>query len=285
MHRIALLLCFISTVAFAQKPLVNYHAVAYEIKSAINKTTYVLGVSVPNNYNPKKKYPVLYMLDGYYASEIAHGAHKSLKFMDEIEDIILVTIQGTAIENKEWFTQRWSELTFTKYPTYDSTTSVSESIPAPGLKSGEGERFLQVIKNEIIPFIEKTYPTNGHRGLSGHSLGGLFTANVLFHSPELFDHYAINSPSFIDWNNNDIFLAEKKFAATHKSLPVKVFLSYGNLEDKEGIQNMPVFEKTLKGHYPDIETNLVIFDEETHVSIIPAMISRSIRYLYERKIK
>jgi predicted alpha/beta superfamily hydrolase len=225
------------------------------------------------------------MLDGYYASEIAHGAHKSLKFYDEIEDIILVTIQGTAVENKTWFTQRWSELTFTKYPAYDSTTSIMEGIPAPGLKSGEGERFLNVIKNEIIPFIEKTYPTNGHRGLVGHSLGGLFTANVLFHSPELFDDYGINSPSFVDWNQNDILLAEKKFASTHKSLPVKVFLSYGQLEDEEGIQNMKNIEKLFKSHYPDMEVKLVLFDDEGHASVIPAMISRSIRYLYERKIK
>jgi predicted alpha/beta superfamily hydrolase len=285
MRRIALLLCLISTVAIAQKPLVNHHALAYEIKSEINKTTYVLGVSVPKDYNPKKKYPVLYMLDGYYASEIAHGAHKSLKFYDEIEDIILVTIQGTAVENKTWFTQRWSELTFTKFPAYDSTTSVMEGIPAPGLKSGEGERFLNVIKNEIIPFIEKTYPTNGHRGLAGHSLGGLFTANVLFHSPELFDHYGINSPSFVDWNQNDILLVEKKFASTHKSLPVKVFLSYGQLEDEEGIQNMKNIEKLFKSHYPDMEIKLVIFDDEGHASVIPAMISRSMRYLYERKMK
>ena len=285
MPRIALLLCLITTSIFAQKPLINHHALAYELKSAINKTTYVLGVSVPKNYNPNLKYPVLYMLDGYYASEIAHGAHKSLKFYDEIEDIILVTIQGTAVENKPWFTQRWSELTFTKYPAYDSTTSIMEGIPAPGLKSGEGERFLNVIKNEIIPFIEKTYPTNGHRGLVGHSLGGLFTANVLFHSPEIFDHYGINSPSFVDWNQNDILLIEKKFASTHKNLPVKVFLSYGQLEDEEGIQNMKNIEKLFKSHYPDMEVKLVLFDDEGHASVIPAMISRSMRYLYERKIK
>jgi predicted alpha/beta superfamily hydrolase len=285
MRRIALLLCLLSTVAFAQKPLINHHAVSYELYSTINKTTYRLGVSLPKEFDKTKKYPVLYMLDGYYASEIAHGAHKSLKFYDEIEDIILVTIQGTAVENKTWFTQRWSELTFTKYPVYDSTTSIMEGIPAPGLKSGEGERFLNVIKNEIIPFIEKTYPTNGHRGLVGHSLGGLFTANVLFHSPELFDDYGINSPSFVDWNQNDILLAEKKFASTHKSLPVKVFLSYGQLEDEEGIQNMKNIEKLFKSHYPDMEVKLVLFDDEGHASVIPAMISRSIRYLYERKIK
>jgi len=285
MPRIALLLYFISTVAFAQKPLINHHAVSYELYSTLNKTTYRLGVSLPKEFDRTKKYPVLYMLDGYYASEIVHGTHKSLKFYQEIDDLILVTIEGTAVTNKDWFTKRWSELTFTKFPTYDSTTSIMEGIPAPGLKSGEGEQFLNVIKNEIIPFIEKTYPTNGHRGLVGHSLGGLFTANVLFHSPELFDHYGINSPSFVDWNQNDILLIEKKFATTHKSLPVKVFLSYGQLEDEEGIQNMKNIEKLFRSHYPDMEVKLVLFDDEGHASVIPAMISRSMRYLYERNIK
>ncbi len=285
MRFFTLVCCIISSIAFAQKPLINHHAVSYELYSTLNKTTYRLGVSVPKEYDSKKKYPVLYMLDGYYASEIAHGTHKTLKFYEEIEDLILVTIEGTAVTNKDWFTKRWSELTFTKFPAYDSTTSIMEGIPAPGLKSGDGERFLNVIKNEIIPFIEKKYVTNGHRGLSGHSLGGLFTANVLFHSPELFDHYAINSPSFVDWNKNDILLAEKKFASTHKSLPVKVFLSYGLLEDEEGIQNMKNIETLFKGHYPEMEIKLVLFDDEGHASVIPAMISKSIRYLYERKIK
>ena len=90
-NSLRLLLCIMSLGAFAQSPLTIPHATGYEVKSSINPMTYHLSVSLPNNYDTKKQYPVYYILDGYYAAEIAHGAHKSLKFSNEIEDNIIVT--------------------------------------------------------------------------------------------------------------------------------------------------------------------------------------------------
>lgn len=285
-NSLRLFLCMISLGAFAQAPLTIPHATAFEVKSSINPMTYHLSVSLPNNYDAKKQYPVYYILDGFYAAEIAHGAHKSLKFSNEIEDIIIVTIAGNEQNNtKAWFANRWPDLTFTPNPLDDSSAAIAWKIPAPGLKSGGGERFLQVLTKEIFPFIEQRYSTNGHRGISGHSLGGLFTGNVLLHSPELFDRYGINSPSFLDWNKNDIFIAEKKFSETHKSLPVKVFFSFGGLEGANNIENLRELERLMKAHYTGIETNYVVFDNETHASVASAMISRCMRYLYGRKKK
>lgn len=285
-NSLRLLLCIMSLGAFAQSPLTIPHATGYEVKSSINPMTYHLSVSLPNNYDTKKQYPVYYILDGYYAAEIAHGAHKSLKFSNEIEDIIVVTIAGNEQNNvKSWFANRWPDLTFTPNPSDDSSAAIAWKIPAPGLKSGGGERFLQVLTKEIFPFIEQRYSTNGHRGISGHSLGGLFAGNVLFHSPELFDRYGINSPSFLDWNKNDIFMAEKKFSETHKSLLAKVFLSFGGLEGSNNIENLRELERLMKAHYTGIETHYVVFDNETHASVASAMISRCMRYLYARKKK
>ncbi len=285
-NSLRLLLCIMSLGAFAQSPLTIPHATGYEVKSSINPMTYHLSVSLPNNYDTKKQYPVYYISDGYYAAEIAHGAHKSLKFSNEIEDIIVVTIAGNEQNNvKAWFANRWPDLTFTPNPSDDSSAAIAWKIPAPGLKSGGGERFLQVLTKEIFPFIEQRYSTNGHRGISGHSLGGLFAGNVLFHSPELFDRYGINSPSFLDWNKNDIFMAEKKFSETHKSLLAKVFLSFGGLEGSNNIENLRELERLMKAHYTGIETHYVVFDNETHASVASAMISRCMRYLYARKKK
>ena len=286
MKKIVCLLCLLSLGASAQEPLTNPNATGYVVKSKINPMSYHLGVSLPNNYDTKKQYPVYYVLDGFYSAEIAHGAHKTLKFYNEIEDIIVVTIAGNEQNNTTaWFANRWPDLTFSPNPSDDSSAAISWKIPAPGLKSGGGERFLQVLTKEIFPFIEQRYSTNGHRGISGHSLGGLFTGNVLFHSPELFDHYGINSPSFLDWNKNDILLAEKKFSETHKSLPVKVFLSFGGLEGADNIENLREIERLMKAHYADIVTYYVVFENETHASVASAMISRSMRYLYARTRK
>jgi predicted alpha/beta superfamily hydrolase len=51
---------------------------------------------------------------------------------------------------------------------------------------------------------------------------------------------------------------------------------------KEEIKDLYEFEALLK-KYQGVETNLVIFEDETHGSVIPAMISRSLRYLYKKE--
>jgi predicted alpha/beta superfamily hydrolase len=51
---------------------------------------------------------------------------------------------------------------------------------------------------------------------------------------------------------------------------------------KEEITDLYEFEALLK-KYQGVETNLVIFEDETHVSVIPAMISRCLRYLYKKE--
>ncbi len=58
----------------------------------------------------------------------------------------------------------------------------SLKLPGDSLVIGEAAKFLDCIKTEIIPFIDKSYKTNSDRGIAGHSLGGLFTACLLFSS-------------------------------------------------------------------------------------------------------
>jgi len=67
--------------------------------------------------------------------------------------------------------------------------------------SGGAEKFLSFLKTELIPYIDKTYPTNGTNSLYGHSYGGLFSMYAFLAEPELFECCFATDPSF--WWNND----------------------------------------------------------------------------------
>jgi predicted alpha/beta superfamily hydrolase len=254
----------------------------YVIHSKINLREYNLGVSVPNNYDKAKKYPVYYILDGYYAFPFAAESNKILGSWilgNEIEDVIVVSITGKEKSFNEWLCQRWPDYTFTQSVQFDALFTKPWESPEP-LVSGKGDAFLQVIRKEIIPLIEKNYSTNQERGISGHSLSGQFVANLLFKANDIFSKFGINSPWMLPYNSNDIRLIEKEYAKNHSSLKARVFLSFGSLEVKEEIQDLHEFEALLK-KYQGVETKLVIFDDETHVSVVPSMINRCLKYLYK----
>jgi uncharacterized protein len=83
--------------------------------------------------------------------------------------------------------------------------------------SGGADKFLRVVKEEIIPFVDHSYRTNQDRALAGHSFGGLFCAYVLFHHPDFFNRYLISSPS-LDWDDDEIFREEAQF---YHSAPIR----------------------------------------------------------------
>jgi len=248
--------------------------------STLNQRRYKISVALPSSYNKEKKYPVYYILDGYYAFPIASESMKALKMGNEIKDFILVSIAGDETTDYEWLVKRWSDYTFTQIIKNDTSFSKAWNIKSPGLVSGGGETFYKIITNEIIPLIDSNYSTTNERGISGHSLSGLYVANILLKGDGVFTKFGINSPSFLMWAN-DILQAEKNYAQTHTNLNAKVFFSIGELEGIADISNLLKFEALLK-KYNGVNAELVIFKDETHTSVGPAMISRTMKVLYSK---
>jgi len=257
----------------------------YIINSKINQRVYNLAVSLPNNYDKAKKYPTYYILDGYYAFPIIAQSNKNLGSWllgNEIEDVIVVSITGNKEKDfNDWLCQRWPDYTFTQSIKFDTSFTKAWHSEEP-LISGKGDAFLEVIRKEIIPLIDNHYSTNQERGISGHSLSGLFVANLIFKANDIFSKFGINSPWMLPYNDNDIRIVEKEYSNLHHALKAKVFLSFGSLEPKGEIKDLFEFEALLK-KYNGVETKLVIFEDETHVSVIPSMISRCLRFLYKKE--
>jgi len=280
-------ICFFFVLLFAhsmyaQFPLTKDLTAKFDLTSTFNKTKYTLEVSLPVSYDASKKYPVYYILDGYYAAAIAHGAHRTLQFENLIEDVIVVTISGPEKTTSEWLINRWPDYTFSKDTLNDVIYAKVFHLPEGSTVSGKGDLFLQTLTQQIFPLIENKYGFNGNRGVSGHSLGGYLVADLMFKAPEMFNRFGINSSSQRRHLNNEIRSKEKNYAATHKEYTAKVFLSFGSLEPKDAIDDLHYFDNQLKSHYKNIETKFVEFADETHGSVMPAMLSTCMWYLYKK---
>lgn len=258
------------------------------LTSKINNTSYHLYVSLPQHYSQKDTihYPVLYILDGGLAFPIAHAARTSLDLFGDLENVIIVGVEYDWEKSyTPWMTKRWKDYTPTKDTAFDGSPGYRKAfgLNEGTLLSGGAPVFLNVVKTEIIPFIEKKYRTTEDRGISGHSFGGLFVTYCLFSTPELFNRYGINSPS-LWWDKKVMFKIEKTFSERNQSLPVHAFMSAGSMEGQSMTPVMTAFADTLKSrNYKGLNLTTHIFEDETHMSVVPAMISRTLRVLYGSK--
>jgi predicted alpha/beta superfamily hydrolase len=257
------------------------------VKSTVNNKTYQLYVSLPKNYNvaDTMRYPVLYVLDGQYAFPSFFSIRENLDMAREIDNVIIVAIADSSQSESAWIISRYFDYTPSHMPQMDSLWPKIMNVPAGSLISGGAQSFLFTIQKNIIPFIEEHYKTNSSRGISGHSLGGLFASYCLLTAPGLFNSYGINSPA-LWWNNKEILTLEDAFAKQHTALAANVFVSVGSLEGEMMVGPITAFAQSLINHnYQGLTVKSQIFDNETHVSVSAASSSRTLRVLYNPKVK
>jgi predicted alpha/beta superfamily hydrolase len=73
----------------------------------------------------------------------------------------------------------------------DLTPTSSEDY---GPTSGGADVFLDFMKKELVPFVEKNYRTAPRRMFWSHSIGGLFGLYALLREPDLFQSVLVSSP-------------------------------------------------------------------------------------------
>lgn len=182
---ILLILSFFTTPGYCQ----NSHSTFDNIfsDSLYSKTlseTRKITVYIPESYrsDTNLKYPVAFVLDGeiFLPTIIEVQKYYSGGFTPEM---ILVGIDNSA--------HRVRDLTVSALPA-ESGSYFSES--------GGAEKFRAFLRDELIPYISKNYPTTSYRSLIGHSYGGLFAVECLLNEPQLFQNYLAADPS-LDWDH------------------------------------------------------------------------------------
>lgn len=182
-------------------------------------------IHLPVDYDEKKKYPVMYVLDG--SSQDKHIANKFdiLSSAGYVPETIVVGIPNVSGKGR----QRDYTPPFMKRDIDEKDSAL-----------GAGDQFLSFMEKELIPFIEKNYSVSENRTIAGNSRGGLLVMYSLLYKPDLFKGRFCFSPAF--WRDDNLIVEKvSDFLATHKNLSSFLYLSLGALENekmKKGFNEM-----------------------------------------------
>lgn len=255
------------------------------LTSSIVNDTYRLFVGLPANYGkPDRSYPVVYVTDGNVLFSLVWFLTQSLSVDWELPRLIVVGIGYDTDEQIELARLRERDYP----PTKESSAGKSRRQRLIG--RGQGGAFLRFIREELKPFISASYLTDPDDSTyAGTSHGGLFGLYTLFHHPDTFNRYVINSPS-IHHDSRVVLTYESQYAEHHDDLPVRVFLSVGAREEADDplikpsfqfVTNVKMLAETLRErHYPGLQLATHVFEGETHASVMPMAFSRGLRAVF-----
>lgn len=258
------------------------------LHSKIINYDFEIYVSLPYRYAyTDTTYPVLFSLDANVKFGLISNVVNNLGTLTkELPEIIVVGIAYPIKGLEDWVIGRNRDMTPTSVPEHEKFW-VDRLSQATGrddivVQSGNADKFLAFIREELIPFIESEYRVfSKDRALHGTSLGGLFTLYALFQHPETFQRYFAGSPS-ISWDEDYMYKLENNFAASHKDLPVRLFMCVGGLESEKYINNMNKMADLLSSReYPNFKLKTILFENETHGSTVSAAIGRGLKMLYK----
>ena len=264
----AILLLICCSSLFGQKlaPKERILAPDHTITSTITGKEYKLEISFPKSYSTKDSisYPVLYAVDGSFLTVPSlRAAQKFMMNSKEYEQVIIVGI-SSAIDRSSWKIDRAQDYTPSIDTLAQKKIETSLKLLGGSLVIGEAAKFLDCIKTEIIPFIDKSYKTNNDRGIAGHSLGGLFTAYCLVNSDGYFTRFGISSPT-LTWDNEKLLnQAVTKFNKNEAwELPsTKVFISVGGEDYPNYLYCFVKFYSTLERRdYQNVHLQWQVFEK------------------------
>ncbi|WP_291912638.1 alpha/beta hydrolase-fold protein [Chitinophaga sp. CB10] len=200
-------------------PAVN---AVFSVYSKAVGDSFQIRVAVPPGYQPAGKYPVVYVLDANLYFDIYAATMRRYSEVGLLPACIVAGIGYRDFRSMDSLRNR--DYTFpVAIPEYEMPVS------------GGADKFLQFLRDELTPLIDRQYATDpAKRWLMGHSLGGYFTLfalqRQLRHNARLFDGFIAASPSL---HYNHYYLLDKFTPAKGSTLPRRVYIAYGGQEDAD----------------------------------------------------
>jgi ferri-bacillibactin esterase len=251
---------------------------------------YQVSVALPRGYEGfSSSYPVLYALDANGEFGIVVETARLLQLERLVPELVIVGIGYPVGHFYDALGKRVLDLTTTPDAKYEEIYQRTFPFPPPDGTGGAAE-FLRFLRDDLVPLVEAEYRVDGSdRGLVGHSFGGSFPFHALLHGDGVFRRFIISSPA-LWWGERDAFADEAAHAAAHDELRARAFFSVGLLDQDAPVEGVPWggFITNLRDlvaileqrKYRGFESTAVFFDGETHNSVVPASISRGLRYVY-----
>lgn len=175
--------------------------------SEIFKDDRTIAISLPENYDPEKKYSVIYVLDANTLLEPVLINSSLLSKSDNIPEVIIIGI---------YHNQRDYEVK----PNLGYNSTVDEHFLLEGT-----EKFKNYLFNELIPTIDKRYKTSKYNSIIGHSDTGHFVLNLPFQESNPFSGIVALSVN----SESDFF--KKRVTNYLKNSKETIFLGYGNFDN------------------------------------------------------
>lgn len=155
-----------------------------------------------------------------------------------------------------------------------SDTSLASTLTT----SGGGEKFLQFLREELMPYVEKHYKTVPFKTFCGHSLGALMAVYTLLKHPDMFNAYIAISPS-LWWDEQSVLKQAKTWKPDFGS---KKFLFFS--DGSEGVQfhkNALTLDSLLKiKNTAELKVRYTYYPGETHQAEPIKATYDALRYIY-----
>lgn len=257
---------------------------------------YRIFLRTPPGPAPEAGWPALFLLDG---NAVVGTAVDALRVQGAYPT-------GTGI--------REAAVVAIGYPTADAYDSVRRSWdmgPPPGqtypphtengpdVRTGGADHFLAFIEDELKPALSRRTPLDGNRqALFGHSFGGLFVLHALFSRPAAFSSWISVSPA-IWWEDAVVLGSAARFeAGWTPAQRTRVLLAAAEYEEdlapfhqrqadheerrrryaaNQVVSNARAMAERL-GRLPGVHAEFVLFEGETHMSVLPGAVNRAIRF-------
>ena len=282
----------------------------FDIESKCAGDAYRIFVAKPP-FVPPAKYPALYVVDGNVSFLLATAIQRMLALGAECPPAYVI---GVGYPTEAGFPAAVAKRNRDYVPTDagDYARAILASSVAPG-----GPAFLRFIREELKPSLEARYDIDpGDATFFGSSLGGLIGAWILLTAPETFQRYVLASPT-ISWNQEEVWQWERAYASAHADLRAAVYVSAGSLEAPEIARanaveiadNSPMVREHVQSiiawcdrhgwprttdlphelaarlrsrNYAGLKIHAHTVPDETHMSVSPAVLSRGLRYVFDR---
>ena len=265
--------CKSRPVPLVGEPEIIDHSEAHVLPRAANGRDYRITVGVPDSYaqHPERRYPVLYVTDGYWDYKLLKSIIGGLVYDQVIPEIILVGIGYPGEAPDYGRLRRWDLTPVSDSPEDDANLG----------ESGHAAEFLAVLEREIIPFVEKRYRADAsYRVVGGSSLGGLFALYVLFTKPALFAAYIAPSPA-VPYAAGWVLRQEEAFAKAGKPLAARLFMTVAEKEQPWWVYAVKKFDAQLRARaYPGLKYEFRIVDGEGHSGTKPESFNRGVRFAF-----
>lgn len=243
-----------------------------------------------------ERFPVLYLTDGNLTFDVARGISHLLQLSGQVQRYILVGIGYPGESPFAGNILRRRDFTSLRRAPIPGLANSSPIAGVPGFADGVpqwrgADAFLAFIREELIPQIDRSYPTvPNDRACAGYSMGGGLGLHALFSQPDLFTRYLLTSPS-ICYEDDDYGIDEaREFIASGKQLDARVFMAVGELEEidvDDGVAKARFVSSVSrlaallrKARIPGLDLTCRIFPGETHASIWPIAFTHGVQAIY-----